>query len=101
MKKIINGKKYDTQTARYICSYQHSYPGDFSYCYEALYLKKTGEFFLYGEGGPMTEYSVAVGQNTWSGGEEIRPLTKREALKFAEKNMSADDFEEEFGQVQE
>lgn len=101
MKQIINGKKYDTETARPICSYQYAAPNDFSYCYEELYLKKTGEFFLYGEGGAMSKYAVNVEQNTWSGGEKITPITKREALRFAEENMSVDDYEKEFGQVQE
>lgn len=46
MKKIINGKMYNTETAEFIDSYESGYPKDFAYVYEALYRKKTGEFFL-------------------------------------------------------
>ncbi len=48
MKKIINGKRYDTETAKLIGSDGYSNPSDFNYWSEDLYQKKTGEFFLYG-----------------------------------------------------
>ena len=73
MKKIINGKRYDTETANLCGNTSYSYRGDFHFWREELYQKRTGEFFLYGEGGPMTKYSVSTGQNTWSGGEKIIP----------------------------
>lgn len=50
MKKIINGKKYDTESAQEICSRSSGHYGDFHRVAETLYRKKTGEFFLYGEG---------------------------------------------------
>lgn len=50
MKKIINGKKYDTDTAVEVCSTQNMYNRcDFNYCAYTLYVKKTKEFFLYKE----------------------------------------------------
>ena len=52
MKKIINGRKYDTETAKHIGSRSEGQPGNFEYFTEDLYLKKTGEFFLLGDGGP-------------------------------------------------
>ena len=56
MKKIINGRKYDTETAKEIGYWSNGYPcSDFNHCEETLYLKKTGEYFLYGEGGALTE----------------------------------------------
>ena len=72
MKKILGGKKYDTETARMVGNYWNGNSG-FGKCYEALYCKRTGEFFLYGEGGPMSKYGVAYGDNEWGYGEEIRP----------------------------
>lgn len=101
MKKIINGKRYDTATAKKIGDASHSNRTDFSYWREALYQKKTGEFFLYGEGGPASKYSRSVGQNEWAGGEEINPLTPAEAQEWAEQYMDADEYEEVFGRAEE
>ena len=101
MKKIINGRLYDTSTAKLIGSTQYSYPGDFSFWRVELYRKKTGEFFLYGEGGPMTQYAHRTGQNQWSGGEGIRPLTLREAREWAERYLDVEKYEQTFGVIEE
>lgn len=102
MKKIINGKLYDTNTANELASASHGEgPRDFRYYSESLYRKKTGEFFLHGSGGPMTHYAVSVGQNSWRGGEKIIPLSYKAAQEWAEKNLDADDYQEIFGEVTE
>ena len=101
MKKIINGRLYNTKTATLMGTASYSYPGNFEYWKEDLYRKKTGEFFLCGEGGPMTKYSRKTGQNEWSGGEEIIPLTVEEAQEWAERYLDADEYEEIFGKVEE
>lgn len=99
MKKIIEGKLYNTDTATEIgmdCG------GDgFSHWCERLYRKRTGEFFLYGEGGPMTKYAVSCGQNSWSGGEKIIPLSPEKAREWAEEHLDADDYAEIFGMPDE
>lgn len=97
MKKIIDGKRYDTDTARKIA--ERSTGGsfrDFSHLEETLYCKRTGEYFLAGEGGPMTKYAKSVGQNTTSGGSAIIPQSIDEAREWAEKHMDADEYEAEF-----
>lgn len=98
MKKIINGKRYDTDTAKE-CGTAYSKLGrrDFGYWEETLYQKRTGEFFLYGEGGPASRYAVSAGQNSWSGGEKIIPLSFETARKWAEEHLRAEDYEEIFG----
>lgn len=102
MKKIINGKSYDTTTAREVASTYHGDgPRDFHYYSETLYCKRTGEYFLAGEGGPMTKYSHSTGQNSWSGGEKIFPITLAEAKEWMEKERDAEDYEAEFGAVTE
>jgi hypothetical protein len=101
MKKIINGKKYDTETAKFLASYEHSYRGQFEHYREELYQKRTGEFFLYGIGGPASKYSVQDGLNSWSGGEAISPLSYNEARKWAEERLEADEYEGIFGKVEE
>ena len=102
MKKIINGKLYDTDTAKSIGSYGNGYGiGDYHYFYEVLYRKKTGEFFLYGSGGAGTRYSVECGNRCWTGGDAIIPFTEDEAKEWAEEHLDADDYMEVFGTVEE
>lgn len=101
MKKIINGKRYDTETAQLIGSASYSNRSDFRFWSEELYRKKTGEFFLYGEGGPASKYGRKIEQNTWAGGEQIIPLTLKEAQEWGEKYLDADEYEEVFGRIEE
>lgn len=101
MKKIINGKLYDTSTAEFIKLYENGYPeNDFKYYSEALYRKDTGEYFLHGEGGPLSKYNKPCGRDM-SSGEKIIPYTEEEAKAWAEENMSADAYMELFGPVAE
>ena len=103
MKKIINGKMYDTATAKRLGQAHGGGQSfrDFQYWEERLYQKRTGEFFLHGEGGPMTRYAEHIDQNNWSGGERIIPLSVKEAREWAEENLDADDYQEIFGEVSE
>lgn len=95
MKKIIKNKVYDTDTARRVGG---DSGGDGFYRWsEELYQKRTGEFFLAGEGGPATKYAYSVGQNQWSGGSKIIPLDVEAARQWAEEHLDADDYEEIFG----
>lgn len=102
MKKIIGGKVYDTETAKEMGTYaNYGSWRDFNHIEETLYKKKTGEFFLYGEGGPATRYAEPEGQNSWSGGSRIMPMTYDEAREWAEKHLDADEYEEIFGTIEE
>lgn len=100
MKKIINGKKYDTATAKAVGEWDNGYCGSHQYCNETLYLKRTGEYFLYGEGGPASKYCTYYGSMR-SAGEDIIPLTESEAREWVEKHLTADNYEEIFGEVEE
>lgn len=102
MKKYINGKKYDTETAQKVGHWDNnrSYR-DFSWMEENLYRKKTGEFFLYGEGGPMTGYAESAGDNSWGSGSSIRPLTFDEAREWAEEKLTGDEYEAIFGEIED
>ena len=100
MKKIINGKKYDTETATNVAMWDNERYRDFAHCREELYRKRTGEYFLHGPGGPMSKYRKSDG-NTTSGGEDIIPLTYDEAKEWGEKKLTADEYEEVFGEVEE
>ena len=101
MKKIINGRLYDTETAKELGGDSYSNRRDFHYWAETLYKKRTGEFFIYGEGGPLSKYAEAVGLNEWSGGERIMPLSYAEAQKWAEEHLDGDTYIEIFGEPEE
>ena len=101
MKKIIAGRLYNTETAVAIGWNDYSNPGDFHYWREVLFQKKTGEYFLFGEGGPASRYCEQISTNEWSGGSVIRPLMEDEAKEWAMENMDADDYIEHFGPVDE
>lgn len=100
MKKIIGGKRYDTDTAKFLGYAGYSHPGDFAFWSEHLYRKRTGEYFLHGIGGAMSKYARRVGPDEWSGGEKIRPLSPEEAQKWAEEHMDADEYEQVFGKIE-
>ena len=101
MRKIINGKMYDTETAKKI-DYTSNYlsSSDFHYYEERLFKKKTGEFFLHGHGGPASKYRTPCG-DMWSGGENIIPLTVDEAKSWVEQNSTTETYIELFGEVDE
>lgn len=102
MNKIINGKKYSTDTATLIGTYDNHLPcGDFYHYYEELYKKRTGGFFLYGCGGARSKYSRICGQNTYCGGDEIIPLSNAEAMEWAENHLEYDNYVKAFGEVEE
>ena len=102
MKKIINGKKYDTETAKLLASaYSSLSPSDMGYWSEELYVKYTGEYFIHCEGGPNSNYGVRSGANSWGWGEKIIPYTEDEAMAWAEKRLDGDEYEKIFGEVEE
>lgn len=102
MKKIIKNKVYDTATAHKLAAWYSSCPtSDFGYYDETLYLKKTGEYFLYGSGNAMSPYSQRCGQNEWCGGESIQPLTYEEARTWAEEHLDGDEYCAIFGEPEE
>lgn len=101
MKKIIDGKLYNTETAKKIATWSNTYGhGDFKYCEETLFKKKTGEYFLYGEGGALSKYARSCGNNS-CGGNEFIPLSENEAKEWMEIHADADDYIAEFGEVEE
>ena len=106
MKKIINGKKYDTETAKFLGTgkewefFVYDIYGQMAETYEDpedfdtpnndigdMYQKMTGEFFI------VREYT--------EGQKYIEPLTLRRAKRWCERNLSVDKYESIFGVVEE
>ena len=102
MKKVINGKVYDTETAKRVGEYEpNPYRSDFNWFCETLYHKKTGEFFLHGDGNANSKYSRSCGQNEWCGDEKIVPLTYEETQKWVEEYLTGDEYIAIFGEPEE
>ncbi|BDF78686.1 hypothetical protein [Pyramidobacter piscolens] len=101
MKQIINGKTYNTETATELGHYWNGRSdSDFSHISESLYRTKNGQYFLAGEGGPMTRYSRPVGDMT-GGGEKIIPLSESDAREWMERHCDADEYVAAFGEPEE
>lgn len=97
MKKIINGKSYNTETAEEVASFWNGLcSGDFGSLSESLYRTKKGSWFIAGEGGPMTKYARHYGNMT-SGGAELIPITAQQALKWLERHNENEAIEKFFG----
>ena len=92
---------YNTETAKEIGYAQFSLPGDFHFFRDTLYLKRNGEFFLYGVGGPASKYAKACGLNEWEGNESIIPLDEEEARFWCEMNLETEDYIQLFGEPEE
>lgn len=101
MKKIIEGRVYNTETAKLLGEYSYSNRTDINYFSEKLYRTKSGAYFLYGEGGPASRYSKQVGQNRWTGGEEIRAMSPQGARAWAKEHLDADKYAEIFGEPED
>lgn len=101
MRKVINGRTYNTETSKRIGAWDNGhYTNDFEYCSEDLYKNTKGAYFLHGEGGPLSKYATRSGDNSgW--GEKIIPMTAEEAQEWAEKRLDGEEVEAEFGAQEE
>lgn len=92
MTQIINGKKYSTDTAELIGADGFGHRRNFKWWREELYLKVTGEYFLHGEGGPLSKYVYYISANEWCGCEKIIPLTLAEDKEWAKEHLNHDTY---------
>ena len=95
MKKIINGRRYDTATAKRAGGYETGFIGDLDWRSEQLFRKSTGEFFLAGKGGARTRWASRT-IDGFSSGDGILPLTLDEAREWAEEHLSVKEVENLF-----
>jgi len=97
MIKIINGKRYNTETAEKVASYGYGYVGDFKHYEEELYLTPKGSWFLVGEGGAMSKYAESMCDGGRCGGEGAFVLSPNDALAWLEAHEEIDAIETHFG----
>jgi len=86
MRKIKNGKRYDTDAALEVAYFWNGLsPDDPRHLNERLYKTAKGAWFLHGSGGANTRWSEICGYST-SRGEDIVPMTSTEALEWCEES---------------
>lgn len=96
MKRTINRKTYDTDTATRLGAWSAGVPvSDFAHYEEALFRTAKGNHFLHGFGGPMSPYAEHFGNESRSGAA-IRPLTPEEALAWCEERELQEVIEKHF-----
>lgn len=97
MKKIIDRKIYNTETAKKVAYWSNDYgTTDFKWQSETLYCSPKGQYFLHGEGGPMSAYAVHKG-NESSGGENIKLMTEDDTMDWMENRQLIKEMQELFG----
>ena len=100
MRKVIDGKVYDTEDARKIGSAGYGVLGDFNAFRESLYRTEKGAYFLAGGGGPKSHYAVPVKDNGFNsglnGGSGIIPQTPAEAQAWCAFHSNSATIEVEF-----
>ena len=100
MKQIIEGRRYSTETAERVGSGGgKAHPGDFRHYSETLYKTPRGNFFLAGEGGPLSRYGRPVYGGGTCGGEGIIPVSKEDALSWCEEHLDIEDYQEYFSDL--
>ena len=101
MRRIVDGKRYDTETAQKIGHESRGNCGDFRAWSETLYKTKNGAFFIAGEGGPMTRWGKSSGNESW-GDEGIIALTPKEALEWCSEYLDdASQYEDFFDGIED
>ena len=99
MKRVIEGKVYDTDTAELLHVWENmADTGDFRYCSEELYMTQRGSYFIAGEGGAMSPYAESLGGGNWSNGNGIEPVSKDRAMKWLEEHHGHDVLLERFSE---
>ena len=91
MKKIINGKTYNTETARQIAEQGTGQTANFSDWYTELYVTKKGAFFTHSWGGAMTQFAENLGGGSRAEGSAWSIVTKEEALSFLDDAYNIDE----------
>lgn len=100
MKAIIDGKRYNTDTATRVCDCSPAgfYRSDFRWEDTNLYRTPKGNWFLAGKGNALSRWATSYGQSGHGPGSGIRPVSASEARELLERHGGDwDDIEEYFG----
>jgi hypothetical protein len=95
MIRVINGLRYNTETATLVFRYWNGMPmSDFRYRYKDLYRTKSGAWFIHHDGGAMTDMAVSVGNNGSGASEDIEPVSEDDAYGFLEAHSDDSEAQE-------
>ena len=84
MIQVIDGKRYNTETAKFIFEYWNGYmTSDFKHRTKSLYLTSKGSWFIHHVGGALTDMAESIG-NSSHGSECIEPINADDAYGFLE-----------------
>ncbi len=101
MKKVIDGKLYDTETAESLCDVSPSHART-DFCYEntLLYRTKRGTYFIAGKGGARSRWAQSVPNGTIDG-SGMQIINKEEARFLVETCCTVEEYEGVFGPLEE
>ena len=99
MKKIINNKLYDTATAKKLAEWDENGTDSRNYISESLYRKKTGEFFVFGDGGSNTKYARIGRLKVFEPGSAILPMSLEQAKEWALARLPKNEYDDIFGDM--
>ena len=99
MKKVINGRMYDTDTAELLGRVTIGEPRNWDFKEECLYRKKNGEYFFRFDGEVFSDSLAHIYPHMF--GERIVPTIEKWAKRWAEENLDGDKYVELFGEVAE
>jgi alpha-mannosidase len=94
MKKIINGKKYDTETATCVFTDREDCLKERERAVESYYRKNNGEFFYHAQS--YRDHGLTELRD-----ELIKPQTVQEVKKDLETRLTVEEYEAIFGTVEE
>ena len=102
MKIIMEGLRYDTDTAEEVASYNNGYcPADFNYIYRTLYRTERGNWFCVNKGGANTAYAESYGDSR-SEGTRVEPMGDPDAYDLLEQWGATDALEKYFsGEIED
>ena len=101
MRRIINGKRYDTETATMVADVGSSgyiSRTDFRYDNSKLYRTAKGRWFIAGSGGPMSRWAQSVGNGRTSG-SGILPIGESDAREMLENRGETEALETYFAKA--
>lgn len=98
MRKIINGSRYSTDTAKKIAHWESDQDyTSFTHCEETLYRTKAGKWFIHGTGNAATVYAVRRGDGWTAPGEQIVPLSEEVARIWVLEHLGEEQCDAIFG----
>lgn len=97
MRKIINERLYDTETAEEIGSWGTGVPFEEDYESHALYRKGNGEFFILSEFSDESRVWAYVRQDRLDTSWQIERVSDLDARRLVAERLDADIYEELFG----